>query len=47
MQILWALIAVSVQARVLFGVLMEFLYTISGRLENIILLVTTEMQWNR
>lgn len=29
-QVLWALIAVSVQARVLFGVLVEFLYTASG-----------------
>lgn len=46
-EILWALIVVSVQARVLFGVLMEFLYTTSGRLEDIILPLTTEMQWNR
>lgn len=47
MQILCVLIAVSVQAKVLFGVLMEFLYSISGRLEDIILLLTAEMQWKR
>lgn len=29
------------------GVLMEFLYTISGMLEDIILLLTAEMQWKR
>lgn len=46
-QILRALIAVSVHTRVLFGILMEFLYTTSGGLEGIILLLMTEMQWNR
>lgn len=42
-QILQALIAVLVQARVLFGVLMEFLYATSGGLEDIILLLMTEI----
>lgn len=46
-QIPWALIAASAQARVLFGELMESLYTSSGRLEDIIVLLTTETQWNR